>query len=123
MNTCRCLPEDQVHETGLEAVIDEIADFVKPTGGNVRGKYTLKPHLYDEYDIFFYHYTREDLSRSEERQRNRRKAAGLIYFNKNSNFSNSNIPSRLPLVPETNLVLTYATEVDRILRATPNKRS
>ncbi|CAH2087795.1 unnamed protein product [Euphydryas editha] len=73
----RSLPEDQLHETGLEAVIHEVADFVKPTGGNNRGVYKLKPHLYDEYDTFFYHYTREELSRSEEEQRKRRKAAGL----------------------------------------------
>ncbi|XP_026318050.1 E3 ubiquitin-protein ligase UBR1 [Hyposmocoma kahamanoa] len=73
----RSLPEDQSHETGLEGVIHEVADFIKPTGGNNRGVYKLKPHLYDEYDTFFYHYTREDLSRSEEEQRNRRKAAGL----------------------------------------------
>ncbi|XP_037303445.1 E3 ubiquitin-protein ligase UBR1 isoform X2 [Manduca sexta] len=73
----RSLPEDQLHETGLEAVIHEVADFIKPTGGNNRGVYKLKPHLYDEYDTFFYHYTREELSRSEEEQRNRRKAAGL----------------------------------------------
>ncbi|KAL4703355.1 hypothetical protein ACJJTC_013121 [Scirpophaga incertulas] len=74
----RSLPEDQLHETGLEAVIHEVADFVKPTGGNNRGVYKLKPHLYEEYDTFFYHYTREDLSRSEEEQRSRRKAAGLV---------------------------------------------
>ncbi|KAF9424340.1 hypothetical protein HW555_000479 [Spodoptera exigua] len=73
----RCLPEDQLHETGLEAVIHKVADFIKPTSGNNRGVYKLKPHLYDEYDTFFYHYTREELSRSEEEQRNRRKAAGL----------------------------------------------
>ncbi|CAB3225335.1 unnamed protein product [Arctia plantaginis] len=73
----RSLPEDQLHETGLEAVIHEVADFIKPTGGNNRGVYKLKPHLYDEYDTFFYHYTREELSRSEEEQRTRRKNAGL----------------------------------------------
>ncbi|GBP60009.1 E3 ubiquitin-protein ligase UBR1 [Eumeta japonica] len=73
----RCLPEDQLHETGLEAVINEVADFTKPSGSNHRGIYTLKKQLYDEYDTFFYHYTREELSRSEEAQRNRRKAAGL----------------------------------------------
>ncbi|XP_049878281.1 E3 ubiquitin-protein ligase UBR1 isoform X3 [Pectinophora gossypiella] len=73
----RSLPEDQSHETGLEAVIHEVADFTKPTGSGNRGVYKLKPHLYDEYDTFFYHYTREELSRSEEEQRNRRKAAGL----------------------------------------------
>lgn len=75
----RSLPEDQLHETGLEAVIHEVADFTKPSGGNNRGVYKLKPHLYDEYDTFFYHYTREELSRSEEEQRTRRKAAGKLY--------------------------------------------
>ncbi|XP_028170096.1 E3 ubiquitin-protein ligase UBR1 [Ostrinia furnacalis] len=73
----RSLPEDQLHETGLEAVIHEVADFNKPPGGSNRGVYRLKPHLYDEYDTFYYHYTREELSRSEEEQRNRRKAQGL----------------------------------------------
>ncbi|XP_075982328.1 ubr1 ubiquitin ligase isoform X2 [Anticarsia gemmatalis] len=73
----RSLPEDQLHETGLEAVIHDVADFIKPSSGNNRGMYKLKPHLYDEYDTFFYHYTREELSRSEEEQRTRRKAAGL----------------------------------------------
>lgn len=72
----RNLTEDQLHETGLESVIDEVADFRRPSVGNRRGMYRLKPHLYDEYDIFFYHYTREDLSRSEEVQRNRKKTAG-----------------------------------------------
>ncbi|CAH2240132.1 jg6386 [Pararge aegeria aegeria] len=72
----RALPEDQLHETGLEAVIHEVADFVKPSSGNNRGVYKLKPHLFDDYDTFFYHYTREELSRSEEEQRNRRKSAG-----------------------------------------------
>lgn len=74
----RSLPEDQSHETGLEGVIHEVADFIKPTGGNNRGVYKLKPHLYEEYDTFFYHYTREELSRSEEEQRNRRKGAGKL---------------------------------------------
>ncbi|CAK1542493.1 unnamed protein product [Leptosia nina] len=73
----KSLPEDQLHETGLEAVIHEVADFTKPMSSNNRGLYKLKPHLYDEYDAFFYHYTREELSRSEEEQRNRRKAANL----------------------------------------------
>ncbi|CAG9128752.1 unnamed protein product [Plutella xylostella] len=73
----RCLPEDQLHETGLEAVINEVATFSKPTGGANRGIYTLKPALYDQYEPFFYHYTREELSRSEEAQRTRRKQAGL----------------------------------------------
>ena len=70
----RTLPEGIHHETGLERVIDSVADFKKPST-NVTGKgvYELKPHLYDEYNVFYYHYTKEELSRSEEAQRKRRK--------------------------------------------------
>lgn len=72
----RSLSEDQLHETGIEDVVESVADFIKPTSANHRGVYKLKPYLYEEYDAFYYHYTREELSRSEEEQRNRRKAAG-----------------------------------------------
>ncbi|XP_041969901.1 E3 ubiquitin-protein ligase UBR1 isoform X2 [Aricia agestis] len=72
----KCLPEDQLYETGLEDVIHEVAEFTKPASGANRGLYRLRASLYDEYDTFYYHYTREDLSRSEEEQRNRKKAAG-----------------------------------------------
>ncbi|KAJ9589000.1 hypothetical protein L9F63_017695 [Diploptera punctata] len=71
----KTLPEDVNHETGMERVIDEVADFKKPTQGSGKGVYELKNELYSEYNVFFYHYTREELSKSEESQRKRRKAA------------------------------------------------
>ena len=39
--------------------------------------YELKDEFYSEYDVFFYHYTREDQSKSEEVQRARLKTANL----------------------------------------------
>ena len=75
----KTLPDNVHHETGMERVIDDIAVFKKPSqssGG--KGVYELKPHLYSEYNVFFYHYTKEELSKSEEAQRKRRKAAGEL---------------------------------------------
>ncbi|XP_008481541.1 LOW QUALITY PROTEIN: E3 ubiquitin-protein ligase UBR1-like [Diaphorina citri] len=71
----KALPDDSNHETGLERVINEIADFKKPTQSSGKGVYELKPEFYDGYNVFFYHYSREEVSRSEEEQRKRRKAA------------------------------------------------
>ncbi|XP_063980844.1 E3 ubiquitin-protein ligase UBR2 isoform X2 [Diachasmimorpha longicaudata] len=71
----KTLPDDVHHETGLERVINDVANFKKPSknsGG--KGLYELKPELYAEYNVFFYHYTKEELSKSEESQRRRRKA-------------------------------------------------
>ena len=71
----KALTEDVNHETGLEKVIDRVATFKKPTGPNSKGVYELKEKYYEEYNVFFYHYTREDQSKSEESQRSRLKAA------------------------------------------------
>ncbi|XP_074111177.1 ubr1 ubiquitin ligase [Cotesia typhae] len=71
----KTLPEGALYESGLERVINDVADFNKPAQ-NSAGKrlYELKSHLYSEYNVFFYHYTKEELSKSEEAQRKRRKA-------------------------------------------------
>jgi len=71
----RALPDDPNHETGLEKVIDKVATFKKPNQGSGKGVYELKEECYKEYNTFFYHYTREDQSKSEEVQRARLKAA------------------------------------------------
>ena len=71
----KALTEDVNHETGLEKVIDRVATFKKPTGHNSKGVYELKEKYYEEYNVFFYHYTREDQSKSEEATRSRLKAA------------------------------------------------
>lgn len=75
----KTLPDDVYHETGMERVIYELADFKKPSSTSAgKGVYELKPELYAEYNVFFYHYTREELSKSEEAQRKRRKAANEL---------------------------------------------
>lgn len=59
----------------LEQVIHSVADFQKPINSEKKGVYVLRPEFYDEYNMFFYHYTKEEKSRSEEMHRTRRKDA------------------------------------------------
>ncbi len=72
----RALAEDVRRETGLEKVVESVAAFKMPASGQSKGLYELKDEFYDQYNIFFYHYTREEQSKSEESQRSRLKAAG-----------------------------------------------
>ncbi|XP_014224487.1 E3 ubiquitin-protein ligase UBR2 [Trichogramma pretiosum] len=74
----KVLPDDIHYETGMERVINDIADFKKPQSSGGKGVYELKPEFYETYDVFFYHYTKEELSKSEEIQRKRRKNAGQL---------------------------------------------
>lgn len=75
----KTLPDDVHLETGMERVIHEVAEFKKPAQMSAgKGIYEIKPHLYTEYNVFFYHYTKEELSKSEEAQRKRRKALGEL---------------------------------------------
>lgn len=69
------LVENVNGETGLEAVIDEIATFKKAANSGHSSVYELKPEFYKEYDWHHYHYTREEMSRAEEKQRERKKNA------------------------------------------------
>lgn len=62
----RALPEDAHHETGLERVADRVAIFRKPLQGTGRGVFSLKPEFYADYNVYHYHYSREDQSRSED---------------------------------------------------------
>ncbi|XP_071476314.1 E3 ubiquitin-protein ligase UBR2-like, partial [Diadema antillarum] len=72
----KALPEDHCHETGMEAVINHVADFKKPTGGVGKGMYELKTDCLDEYSPYFYHYGKVDQTKSEEQIRQRRKLEG-----------------------------------------------
>lgn len=75
----KTLSDDMYLETEMERVIQDIADFKKPSqASGAKGVYELKPHLYSEYNVFFYHYTKEEVSNSEETQRKRRKALGEL---------------------------------------------
>nr|XP_045609964.1 E3 ubiquitin-protein ligase UBR2-like isoform X2 [Procambarus clarkii] len=71
----KALPEGTNHETGMEKVIDEVADFKKSSGAT-KGYFELKKSYHSHYNLFFYHYTREEQSKSEVGQRARKKAAG-----------------------------------------------
>lgn len=70
----KTLPDDVNHETGMEKVIGEVATFKKPTQGSGKGVYEVKKEFIDQYNVFFYHYTKEELSKSEEEQRKQRKS-------------------------------------------------
>jgi len=102
----KALPEDVNHETGLEKVIDQVATFKKPVGSNSKGVYELKEEFYKEYDVFFYHFTREDQSKSEEAQRARLKAA---------NCPQVCPPPPLPPLSRNFLNLTYLLQSDLML--------
>lgn len=61
------------HEYDIEPVIHEVAVFERPQSSEKKGVYKLKDEFYKEYNMFFYHYTREEKSKSEEVQRQRHK--------------------------------------------------
>ncbi|XP_053659304.1 E3 ubiquitin-protein ligase UBR1 [Anopheles marshallii] len=69
----RALNEDNCSEIMFESVIDDVAVFEKPNAAEKRGMYVLKPEYYSWYNLYFYHYTKEDKSKSEERQRIQKK--------------------------------------------------
>ncbi|KAH8250617.1 hypothetical protein KR038_002648 [Drosophila bunnanda] len=58
----------------FEDVINTVALFKKPVGVDGKGVYELREHLFEEFNVYFYHYTKEDKSKAEELQRERRKA-------------------------------------------------
>lgn len=65
-------------DDSIENVIDSVAVFKKPNQSDKIGVYELKPEFYEDYNMYFYHYTKEDKSKSEEEQRKRRKAKGEL---------------------------------------------
>lgn len=71
----KALQTHEAHETGMEKVIDEVANFKKPTGASGKGVYELKEEFFSQYDAFYYHFTREDQSKAEEAQRLRQKTS------------------------------------------------
>lgn len=72
----KTLSESQ--QDDLEHVINRVAVFQKPATTDKKGVYVLRSEFFDEYNMFFYHYTKEEKSRSEEMQRTRRKDAKLL---------------------------------------------
>ncbi|KAH8387185.1 hypothetical protein KR093_005434 [Drosophila rubida] len=72
----RALPDGNggSNDSIIEDVINTVAVFKKPVGAESKGVYELKEHLYDDFNVYFYHYTKEDKSKAEELQRERRKS-------------------------------------------------
>ncbi|XP_061600229.1 E3 ubiquitin-protein ligase UBR1 [Cololabis saira] len=69
------LPENESHETGLEAVIAKVATFKKP-GVSGHGLYEVKKEQLQEFNPFFYHYSRSQHSKADESQKKRRAQEG-----------------------------------------------
>lgn len=66
------------HESDIELVINDIANFEKSTSADKKGVYKLKDEFYHDYNMYFYHYTKEEKSKSEEMQRQRHKTKGEL---------------------------------------------
>lgn len=54
-------------ETKLEGIFAQVADFCKPSNKTC-GKYVLKQEMREEFNPFYYHYTRQQHSQSLEQQ-------------------------------------------------------
>lgn len=74
----RCMTDSNGNELALENVIDSVATFKMPQRIDSKGVYELREEFYSEYNMYFYHYTKEEKSKSEETQRARRKAKGEL---------------------------------------------
>ncbi|PIK60202.1 putative E3 ubiquitin-protein ligase UBR2-like [Apostichopus japonicus] len=71
------LPENYLHETGVEEVIPALANYKKPTKVTEKGKYELKKECLKEYSPYFYHYSRSEQSKSEEQHKQRLEREGI----------------------------------------------
>lgn len=98
----KTIPED----AELGDVIDSVAVFKKPTQCDKKGVYELKDEFYDSYTMYFYHYTKEDKSKSEEVQRKRRKAKGKLVCCP---------PPKLPQLTETFSMIASLLQCDVML--------
>lgn len=74
----RSMTDSNGNELAMENVIDSLATFKMPQHSDSKGVYELREELYNEYNMYFYHYTKEEKSKSEETQRARRKAKGEL---------------------------------------------
>lgn len=76
----KVLPKETVYDAVVETLINEVADFKRPTPNQAGGKYEVKPACYNEFNPFFFHYTRQDQSTAEEVQLKRKKQANEKYI-------------------------------------------
>ncbi|XP_059082624.1 E3 ubiquitin-protein ligase UBR2-like isoform X2 [Tigriopus californicus] len=70
----KSIGQDISKETGLDQIVESVAVFNR-TGE--RGVYELKKDFFDEYNVFFYHYSKEDQSKSEETLLEKKREHGL----------------------------------------------
>ncbi|CAH2328512.1 E3 ubiquitin- ligase UBR1 isoform X3 [Pelobates cultripes] len=68
----KALPETENADICLDEVIRKVATFKKP-GVSGHGVYELKEEYYNQFNIFFYHYTKTQRSKAEHIQKKRRK--------------------------------------------------
>ncbi|XP_053331248.1 E3 ubiquitin-protein ligase UBR1 isoform X2 [Spea bombifrons] len=68
----KALPETENTDVCLDKVINKVATFKKP-GVSGHGVYELKDDYLDQFNVFFYHYTKTQRSKAEHTQKKRRK--------------------------------------------------
>ena len=101
----KSLNEDYGNENDIENVIDEVAIFEKQT--DKKGVYKLKEEYYNHYNMYFYHYTKEEKSKSEEMQRQRHKTLGELVC--------CPPPANLPKLTEPFSLITNLLQCDVML--------
>ncbi|KAJ8290377.1 hypothetical protein GJAV_G00012060 [Gymnothorax javanicus] len=69
------LPENESHETGLENVISKVSTFKKP-GVSGHGLYEVKKECLQEFNPYFYHFSKSQHSKAEDAQKKRRNQEG-----------------------------------------------
>ncbi|KAM4661879.1 E3 ubiquitin-protein ligase UBR1 [Discoglossus pictus] len=70
------LPDTENSDICLDKVINKVATFKKP-GVSGHGVYELKEEYFDQYNVFFYHYTKTQRSKAEHMQKKRRKQENI----------------------------------------------
>lgn len=63
------------HETNIEENVKSVADFSRGESG--KGMYSLKPDCRSQFNPFFYHYTKSEMSKAEDYQRTLRRQNNL----------------------------------------------
>jgi E3 ubiquitin-protein ligase UBR2 len=94
------------HDYDIEQVIHEIANFEKPLSAEKKGVYRLKEEYFSDYNMYFYHYTREEKSKSEEMQRQRHKSKNELICCP---------PPKLPILAEPFTMIANLLQCDVML--------
>ncbi|KAM9294414.1 E3 ubiquitin-protein ligase UBR1 [Gastrophryne carolinensis] len=68
----KALPDTENTEICLDSLINRVATFKKP-GVSGHGVYELKEQYLNQFNVFFYHYTKTQRSKAEHAQKKRRK--------------------------------------------------